>query len=64
VRAQRHERTKKTRMKMTSQKSMFQLWQRHSDLSNALQEESEHSESERSRWVKDYYSFQSAFTDL
>ena len=49
VKAEKHKRTKRTRMKMTSQKSRFQLQQRHSDLSNALQEESEHSESEQSR---------------
>jgi len=49
AKAERHKKAKKTRMKMTSQKSMFQLQQRHFDLSNALQEESEHSEFEQSR---------------
>ncbi len=49
---------------MTSQKSMFQLQQKHSDFLNALQEKSEHSEFKQSRQVKDYHSFQSAFADL
>ncbi len=64
TKAERYKRAKKTRMKTTSQKSMFQLQQRHSDLSNTLQEESKHSESEQLRWVKDCYSFQFTFTDL
>ncbi len=49
ARAERHERAKRTRTKMTSQKSMFQLQQKHSDLSNALQEELKHSEFKQSR---------------
>ncbi len=64
AKAERYKRTKKTKMKTTSQKSMFWLQQRHSDLLNALQKESEHFKSEWSRWVEDYHSFQSAFADL
>jgi len=49
AKTERHEKAKKTRTKMTSQKSMFQLRQKHSDLLNALQEKSKHFESEQLR---------------